>query len=109
MGSALGASHHRWIIWPLADELVSDPYPIVDWVNATLLIPIVSSLIAWIALDEALTAIQLGAIGLVIVALSVIVTSQRNPTPTPPPTAPLTSSTTDSLSGDAKPTSPPNP
>ena len=34
MGSALGASHHRWIIWPLADELVSDPYPIVDWVNA---------------------------------------------------------------------------
>ena len=81
------------------------------WIGSTLtlLIPIVSSLIAWIALDEALTAIQLGAIGLVIVALSVIVTSQRNPTPTPPPTAPLTSSTTDSLSGDAKPTSPPNP
>ena len=62
-----------------------------------------------IALDEALTAIQLGAIGLVIVALSVIVTSQRNPTPTPPPTAPLTSATTDSLSGGTKRASPPNP
>ena len=81
------------------------------WIGSTLtlLIPIVSSLIAWIALDEALTAIQLGAIGLVIVALSVIVTSQRNPTPTPPPTAPLTSATTDSLSGDTKPASPPDP
>lgn len=81
------------------------------WIGSTLtlLIPIVSSLIAWIALDEALTAIQLGAIGLVIVALSVIVTSQRNPTPTPPPTAPLTSTATDSLSGDTKPGSPPNP
>jgi drug/metabolite transporter (DMT)-like permease len=81
------------------------------WIGSTLtlLIPIVSSLIAWIALDEALTAIQLGAIGLVIIALSVIITSQRNPTPTPPPTAPLTSDTTDSLSGDTKPASPPNP
>jgi len=80
------------------------------WIGSTLtlLIPIVSSLIAWIALDEALTAIQLGAIGLVIVALSVIVTSQRNPTPTPPPTAPLTSTTTDLLSGDTTPGSPPN-
>jgi drug/metabolite transporter (DMT)-like permease len=81
------------------------------WIGSTLtlLIPIVSSIIAWIALDEALTAIQLGAIGLVIIALSVIITSQRNPTPTPPPTAPLTSDTTDSLSGDTKPASPPNP
>lgn len=79
------------------------------WLGSTLtlLIPIVSSLIAWMALDEALTGIQLGAIGLVVVALSVIVTSQRNPTPAPPPTAPLTSIVTDSLSGESESTSPP--
>lgn len=79
------------------------------WLGSTLtlLIPIVSSLIAWIALDERLTAIQLAAIGLVVVALSVIVTSQRNPTPAPPPTAPLTSVVFDSPSGESEPTSPP--
>ena len=79
------------------------------WLGSTLtlLIPIVSSLIAWIALDERLTSIQLAAIGLVVVALSVIVTSQRNPTPTPPPTAPLTSVLTDSPPEESTPTMPP--
>ena len=34
MGSALSPRHYRWIIWPLAHELVADPHPVMDWVNA---------------------------------------------------------------------------
>ena len=80
------------------------------WLGSTLtlLIPIVSSLTAWAALDEALTGVQIGAMGFVVAALSVIVTSQRNPTPAPPPTAPLTSVVTDSPPGESESTTPPS-
>ena len=63
------------------------------WLGSTLtlLIPVVSSLTAWAALDERLTLAQLASILVVVASLAVIVLSQRSPTPTPPPTAPLTS------------------
>ena len=79
------------------------------WLGSTLtlLIPIVSSLTAWAALGESLTSLQLAAMGFVVIALSVIVTSQRNPTPAPPPTAPLTSVVTDSPFGESSTTPPP--
>jgi drug/metabolite transporter (DMT)-like permease len=48
------------------------------WIGSmfTLLIPVVSSIAAWIWLDEALTGVQLAAMGLVIAALSFVVHSQ---------------------------------
>lgn len=63
------------------------------WLGSTLtlLIPIVSSLTAWVALDEALSALQLIAMAGVVAALTIIVLAQRQPTPAPPPTAPITS------------------
>jgi drug/metabolite transporter (DMT)-like permease len=48
------------------------------WIGSmfTLLIPVVSSIAAWIWLDEALTAVQLAAMGLVLAALGFVVHSQ---------------------------------
>ncbi len=82
VGGVLGHSMMNWALQRIPLWLGS---------TLTLLIPIVSSLTAWIALDERLTIAQLGAMLVVIAGLAVIVLSQRSPTPTPPPTAPITS------------------
>ena len=52
------------------------------WLSSTLtlLIPVVSSLAAWLWLDEPLTAWQLAAMGVVVASLAIIVTTQ---TPAP--------------------------
>lgn len=49
------------------------------WLGSTLtlLIPVISSLMAWLFLDEPLTAVQVLGMGVVIAALAAIVTSQR--------------------------------
>ena len=47
----------------------------------TLLIPVVGAVVAWIFLDEALTAVQIVAIGVVVTALATIVMSQDEPEP----------------------------
>lgn len=53
------------------------------WLGSTLtlLIPVFSSIAAWIFLDESLTAIQLIGMAVVIAALTAIVSSQRSPVP----------------------------
>ena len=99
IGGLLGHSLMNWSLTRIPLWLGS---------TLTLLIPIVSSLTAWAALGESLTSLQLAAMGFVVIALSVIVTSQRNPTPAPPPTAPLTSLVTDSPDGESSPTPPPS-
>lgn len=43
----------------------------------TLMIPVISSLAAWVLLDESLTAIQLVAMAVVVISLSTVVMSQR--------------------------------
>lgn len=62
------------------------------WLGSTLtlLIPVVSSLAAWVFLDEPLTAIQLGAMAVVMGALATIVWAQRNPEPVRAPQAATT-------------------
>ena len=49
------------------------------WLGSTLtlLIPVISSLMAWLFLDEPLTVVQVLGMGVVIAALAAIVTSQR--------------------------------
>ena len=61
------------------------------WLGSTLtlLIPVVSSLAAWVFLDEPLTWIQLLAMAVVIGALATIVRGQRKPAPVTPPQAPI--------------------
>lgn len=61
------------------------------WLSSTLtlLIPVFASLAAWIFLDEALTAVQLLAMGVVVGALAVVVIAQSRPTPVLPPQAPV--------------------
>jgi drug/metabolite transporter (DMT)-like permease len=59
----------------------------------TLLVPVVASLVAWVALDEALDTVQVAAIGAVVAGLAVVVLNQQRPTPVTPPQAPLTSAT----------------
>jgi len=54
----------------------------------TLLIPVVGAVVAWIFLDEALSAIQIGAIFVVVGALASIVLSQDVPEPVRAPQAP---------------------
>jgi len=54
----------------------------------TLLIPVVGAVVAWIFLDEALTAVQIAAIGVVVAALASIVMSQDEPEPVRAPQAP---------------------
>jgi threonine/homoserine efflux transporter RhtA len=53
------------------------------WLSSTLtlMIPVLASLAAWVFLDEALTVIQLVAMGVVVAALGVIVSAQNVPTP----------------------------
>ncbi len=61
------------------------------WLGSTLtlLIPVVSSIAAWIFLDEPLTFVQIAAMAVVIGALATIVMGQRKPTPVTPPQAPI--------------------
>jgi len=99
IGGLLGHSLMNWSLTRIPLWLGS---------TLTLLIPIVSSLTAWAALGESLTSLQLAAMGFVVIALSVIVISQRNPTPAPPPTAPLTSVITDPPEGESSPIPPPH-
>lgn len=54
----------------------------------TLLIPVVGAVVAWIFLDEALSAVQIAAIVVVIGALASIVLSQDHPEPVRAPQAP---------------------
>lgn len=54
----------------------------------TLLIPVVGAVVAWIFLDEALSATQIVAIVVVVGALASIVTSQDEPEPVRAPQAP---------------------
>ncbi|MFW2336376.1 DMT family transporter [Ilumatobacter sp.] len=56
----------------------------------TLLIPVVGAVVAWVFLGEALTAVQIVAIIVVISALASIVTSQDQPEPVRAPQAPTT-------------------
>ncbi len=60
------------------------------WLGSTLtlLIPVVSSLLAWIFLDESLTSIQMTAMVGVVAVLAYIVASQSQSTPTPARTVP---------------------
>jgi drug/metabolite transporter (DMT)-like permease len=53
------------------------------WLSSTmtLLTPVISSLAAWLWLDEPLTVWQLVAMGVVVAALAVIVTAQNEPAP----------------------------
>lgn len=53
------------------------------WLGSTLtlLIPVISSLAAWLLLDESLTWIQLAAMAIVVAALAAIVMSQQQPEP----------------------------
>ncbi len=62
------------------------------WLGSTLtlLIPVVGSVVAWMFLDEPLTATQLGAMAAVLVALASIVVSQRHPEPVRTPQAATT-------------------
>jgi drug/metabolite transporter (DMT)-like permease len=54
----------------------------------TLLIPVVGSLAAWVALDEPLTAVQLVAMAVVVGSLATIIVSQDRPEPVRAPQAP---------------------
>ncbi len=56
----------------------------------TLLIPVVGAVAAWVFLDEALTAVQIVAIVVVVSALASIVLSQDEPEPVRAPQAPTT-------------------
>ena len=57
----------------------------------TLLIPVVGAVVAWIFLDEALTAVQIVAIIVVVGSLATIITGQDEPEPVRAPQAPATS------------------
>lgn len=56
----------------------------------TLLIPVVGALVAWVFLDEALSAAQIVGIVVVIGALATIILSQEQPEPVRSPQAPAT-------------------
>ena len=60
------------------------------WLSSTLtlLIPVLASIAAWVWLDEPLNAVQLLAMGVVVGALTVIVTAQSTPTPLQPTDCP---------------------
>jgi len=82
MGGVLGHSMMNWALTRIPLWLGS---------IVTLMIPVVSSLTAWVFLDEALDSIQVIAILGVVAALAAVVTGQQTPPPAPDPTAPLTS------------------
>jgi drug/metabolite transporter (DMT)-like permease len=75
VGGVLGHSLMNWGIPRLPLWLSS---------TLTLMIPVLASLAAWVFLDEALTVIQLVAMGVVVAALGVIVSAQSVPTPLEP-------------------------
>lgn len=79
-----GVLGHSLINW----SLVRIPL----WLGSTLtlLIPVVSSVAAWIWLDEPLTSIQIVAMAVVLGALASIVMGQRRPEPVRPPQAATT-------------------
>ena len=66
------------------------------WVGSTftLLIPVVSAILAWIVLDEALSLAQAAAMGLVLVSLAMIVSGQRSTGGQPSRPAPESTSST---------------
>ena len=80
MAIASGLVGHAMMNW----SLVRIPL----WIGSTftLLIPVFSALLAWLVLDEAVSALQ--ALGMVIVigALAIVVRSQSTPAPAPHPT-----------------------
>jgi len=49
---------------------------------------VLASVAAWIFLDEPLTAIQIAAMGVVVAALTVIITAQSAPAPLQPADSP---------------------
>jgi drug/metabolite transporter (DMT)-like permease len=59
------------------------------WLGSTLtlLIPVVSSLTAWVFLDEPLTWVQVAAMAVVLAALAAVVMGQRHPEPVRAPQA----------------------
>ncbi len=66
------------------------------WIGSvlTLLIPVVGAVVAWVFLDEALSAVQIVAILIVVGALASIVSSQGSPEPVRAPQAPTRPSPT---------------
>lgn len=80
VGGLLGHSLMNWGIPRLPLWLSS---------TLTLLIPVFASVAAWVFLDEALSAWQLLAMGVVVGALAVVVLAQSRPTPVLPPQAPV--------------------
>ena len=89
MALASGLIGHAMMNW----SLVRIPL----WVGSTftLLIPVFSALLAWLVLDEAVSALQAIGMAVVIGALAVVVRSQSNPSgpPTPDPDSPSSPST----------------
>jgi drug/metabolite transporter (DMT)-like permease len=63
------------------------------WLGSTLtlLIPVIGAAVAWIFLDEPLTAVQIAAMAVVVGALASIIMTQQRPEPVRAPQAPTTS------------------
>jgi len=82
MAATSGLIGHAMMNW----SLVRIPL----WVGSTftLLIPVFSALLAWVVLGEAVTAVQGGAMAVVIGALAVVVRNQSQPAPAHVETAP---------------------
>ena len=94
MAVASGLVGHAMMNW----SLVRIPL----WIGSTftLLIPVFSALLAWVVLDEAVSALQAVGMAVVIAALAIVVRGQSTPSPalvTPPdsgvPTPPNTPTT----------------
>lgn len=71
-GGALGHAMMNWAIVRVPLWLGS---------TLTLLIPVLSSIAAWVFLDESLTIVQVGGMAVVVAALAAIVLSQQTPEP----------------------------
>lgn len=90
VGGVLGHSMMNWALTRIPLWLGS---------IVTLMIPVVSSLTAWVFLGEALDTLQVVAIVGVVVALAAVVTGQQSPASGPDPAAPLASGTVTSAPG----------
>jgi drug/metabolite transporter (DMT)-like permease len=90
VGGVLGHSMMNWALTRIPLWLGS---------IVTLMIPVVSSLTAWVFLGEALDTLQVVAIVGVVVALAAVVTGQQSPASGPDPAAPLASGTDTSAPG----------
>ena len=90
VGGGLGHSMMNWALTRIPLWLGS---------IVTLMIPVVSSLTAWVFLGEALDTLQVVAIVGVVVALAAVVTGQQSPASGPDPAAPLASGTDTSAPG----------